>query len=161
MYGQRHRQNGFTLIELMIVVAIIGILAAIAIPQYRDYVARTQLSEAVHLLRGTASVVEEYVLFNGAFPNAANLVNDSVQTSGSYTASTSFSPASDCSEAGVVSSLIRDTANASIAGKSLLYSRSAMGTWSCTKSADDQIDERFLPSHCQNEPLTEEALCAS
>ena len=64
-----HAQKGFTLIELMIVVAIIGILAAIAIPQYQDYIARSQAAEAVNLLGGAKTPIEEYILVNGAFPD--------------------------------------------------------------------------------------------
>jgi type IV pilus assembly protein PilA len=64
-----HIQKGFTLIELMIVVAIIGILAAIAIPQYQDYIARAQASEACTLLGGLKTPIAEYFAVNGAVPN--------------------------------------------------------------------------------------------
>ena len=61
-------QSGFTLIELMIVVAIIGILAAIAIPQYQNYVARAQMSEALSLASGGKVALAEYFNTKGEFP---------------------------------------------------------------------------------------------
>ncbi|WP_048495701.1 pilin [Marinobacter subterrani] len=80
-----HAQKGFTLIELMIVVAIIGILAAIAIPAYQDYTARAQASEAVSLLGALKTPIVEYYLTEGTAPALADLGN--VTQSGEYVAS--------------------------------------------------------------------------
>jgi len=69
-------QKGFTLIELMIVVAIIGILAAIAIPAYQDYTQRAQVSEAFTLISGAKSALAEFAQTNGAYPTTAQLTSD-------------------------------------------------------------------------------------
>lgn len=63
-------QKGFTLIELMIVVAIIGILAAVAIPAYQDYTARAQVSEALNLMGGLKTTVTEIYTTEGSFADA-------------------------------------------------------------------------------------------
>jgi len=62
------KQQGFTLIELMIVVAIIGILAAIAIPAYQDYTIRAQVSEGLNLAGGAKAAISEVVMDSGDFP---------------------------------------------------------------------------------------------
>src|SRR5882672_12340159 len=67
------KQHGFTLIELMIVVAIIGILAAIAIPAYQDYIARSQAAEGVELLGGAKVPMAEYYADKGSWPTSASL----------------------------------------------------------------------------------------
>jgi len=67
----RKKQSGFTLIELMIVVAIIGILAAIAIPQYQNYTGRAQAAEAITLFSGVKTSLAEYYNENDNWPTAA------------------------------------------------------------------------------------------
>jgi type IV pilus assembly protein PilA len=76
-------QQGFTLIELMIVVAIIGILASIAIPAYQDYIARAQAAEAPTLLGGLKTGISEWYSLNGDMPTPGEL---SATTTGKYIA---------------------------------------------------------------------------
>ncbi|HEZ3242249.1 TPA: pilin, partial [Neisseria meningitidis] len=79
-------QKGFTLIELMIVIAIVGILAAVALPAYQDYTARAQVSEAILLAEGQKSAVTEYYLNHGEWPsdNSAAGVASSSTIKGKY-----------------------------------------------------------------------------
>ncbi|HFA9083272.1 TPA: pilin [Neisseria gonorrhoeae] len=73
-------QKGFTLIELMIVIAIVGILAAVALPAYQDYTARAQVSEAILLAEGQKSAVTEYYLNNGEWPKDNGAAGKKIDT---------------------------------------------------------------------------------
>ncbi|HFA4895740.1 TPA: pilin, partial [Neisseria gonorrhoeae] len=162
-------QKGFTLIELMIVIAIVGILAAVALPAYQDYTARAQVSEAILLAEGQKSAVAGYYLNNGKWPkdngNAGVASSDKIK--GKYVQKVEVAK-------GVVTAQMASTGvNKEIQGKRLsLWAKRQDGSvkWFCgqpvkrndAKDADDvtddagtdnggkgKIDTKHLPSTCR------------
>ncbi|HEZ6428474.1 TPA: pilin [Neisseria meningitidis] len=160
-------QKGFTLIELMIVIAIVGILAAVALPAYQDYTARAQVSEAILLAEGQKSAVTEYYLNHGIWPgdNSSAGVATSSKIKGKYVKEVTVAN-------GVITATMLSTGvNKEIQGKKLsLWAKRQDGSvkWFCGQpvqrdakaannadgvtadSGNEKIDTKHLPSTCRD-----------
>ena len=139
-------QKGFTLIELMIVVAIIAILAAIAIPAYQDYVIRSQVSEGASLAEGSKTAVAEYYSNLGVFPptNASAGVAASTSILGTYVTSVQILK-------GVIIVTYGGKANALIGGKLLAFSpftTAGSTKWNCNTGTNTVLG-KYLPTICR------------
>jgi len=151
--GNMRNSKGFTLIELMIVVAIIGILAAVAIPSYQEYIARSQVTEAVGLTAGIKTGVSEYIHNNGAIPSLSDLGSELTEA-GKYVASLTI--ISGGTNQVIIRATMRLTGvNQNISGQTFaLASDDSAKTWSCgSESAlalsETSISDRFLPTACK------------
>ncbi|MBH2389344.1 pilin [Neisseria meningitidis] len=164
-------QKGFTLIELMIVIAIVGILAAVALPAYQDYTARAQVSEAILLAEGQKSAVTEYYLNHGIWPKnntSAGVASSATDIKGKYVQSVTVAN-------GVVTAQMASSGvNKEIQGKKLsLWAKRQDGSvkWFCgqpvTRTAADSddvaaangktadnINTKHLPSTCRDDSST-------
>lgn len=145
-------QKGFTLIELMIVVAIIGILAAIAIPQYQNYIAKSQVSRAMGELGAVKTAVETCVNEGktavGACPlgmTTSNILTATV--AGQAPSTTDGTNAAELTATTAIVGTFADKAAAALkdgTAKTLTWTRTAEGSWACTTTAD----AKYRPSGC-------------
>ena len=142
--SMKRAQQGFTLIELMIVVAIIGILAAVALPAYQDYTKRSRVSEGLSLAAGAKTAMAEYYASNNAWPadNEAAGVAAKADINGNSVASVEvkdntitvvYKPNVDATKNTIV---LTGSANANGGGVS----------WSCKGGT---VDAKFRPSECR------------
>jgi len=142
------KQQGFTLIELMIVVAIIGILAAIAIPAYQDYTIRAQVSEGLNLSGGAKAAVTEYFQDRGVMP-ADNTIAG-LETAGNIQGKYVVSVAVGAGD-GVITVTYGNEAHALIAAQSIRMTADAVTSpgsvrWDCDSAA---IANKHLPAACR------------
>lgn len=161
--------NGFTLIELMIVVTIVAILAAIAISQYQDYVIRSQISEGMSLAAGAKAAVVDFYSRSGHFPGGACLAGNAsvglasaASISGSYVSRVYVAGVVDCPaslEAGSIVTVFSSTgpqkASAAIDGQALLFEPTANAgsiSWQCKRflvGSSVVLKANWVPSSCR------------
>jgi type IV pilus assembly protein PilA len=147
-------QRGFTLIELMIVVAIIGVLASIAVPQYQNYTARAQVSEALNVLSGVKTELAERYAFAGDFGTGSDQGMEELVSQTRYIQSVDYFYRGDNVAIGMA---MRDEepVSSAIRGKRLRVELIADGgsiKWSCMPARQNGIEEKYLPGSCRGEP---------
>ncbi len=138
-------QKGFTLIELMIVVAIIGILAAVAIPAYQDYIARSQVSEAISLTAGGKTPLAEYFNDKGFWPQTASDVVGNL--GGRYVSTITLGGAvGSTGTISVEASMKPSNVNSAITAGTLILTSSDAKGWSCSSG---NLSAKFRPASCR------------
>jgi type IV pilus assembly protein PilA len=152
----RNDDKGFTLIELMIVVAIIGILAAIAIPAYQDYIARSQASEGIMLLGGAKGPMAEFFGDQGRWPESPGSVMGTL--AGKYVSAIYYEAASAAAIAAAsttddlaIEAMFRSAGVSKLLkAKTMLYVTTNAGKiWQCRAGGAAIVDTKYLPASCR------------
>ncbi len=138
-------QQGFTLIELMIVVAIIGILAAVAIPAYQDYIGRAQMAEPISFGGAAKTPIEEFIATNGAFPNQTQL-EAFIDVDRANSIATVTSNPGATSNGNFQFGLSATDLNAALTSQTVRFTRDADGVWEC--SVATAIPTNLRPTGC-------------
>lgn len=135
------KNKGFTIIELMIAVAIIGVLAAIAIPAYQNYIIRAKVSEALTFASQAKTAVAEYYQSQGALPTSNSQAGLAASITGTNVSAVSVD---------TVGAITVTTSIANVTGN-IKFSPTVSGsgiTWSCT--AGGTLDNQYRPSNCKS-----------
>jgi type IV pilus assembly protein PilA len=138
-------QKGFTLIELMIVVAIIGILAAVAIPAYQDYIARSQVSEAVSLTAGGKTPMAEYFADKGVWPSTADQVMGNL--AGKYVSGITITSGAGANASLDLTATMKSAGvNSAITNATLILETATGKTWQCSGGT---LSSKYRPAACR------------
>lgn len=158
---KRTMQQGFTLIELMIVVAIIGILAAVALPAYQDYMTRAQVSEAITLGAGLKTPLAEYGADKGAWPTVVSHLKTSTEEDelaanldGKY-ASIVGTGTDAAKEVTITGTFPAGSYNIKMIDgrakdKVVTFATTDGGAnWKCSSATSDGVEKKYLPTACK------------
>lgn len=151
MKKQFARQQGFTLIELMIVIAIVGILAAIALPAYQDYTVRARMSEPMARLAEAKTTISEFYSATGGLPNANQTGINSLPTT--IIQLITYASVGNQPEirAFVHASVIPGATNPQgFQLRGTINNANRTITWVCQPTAANALNINFLPANCRN-----------
>lgn len=143
---KQQAQKGFTLIELMIVVAIIGILAAVAIPAYNDYIQKAQMSEAFSEVGGMQTAISAFAQENGTYPAATDIAAGI-----GATVAGKYSSAVTTAATGVIVVTMASPSGADVTGKTVTFTPPATIAgatnflFTCTSTAL----QKYVPKTCK------------
>lgn len=144
------RQQGFTLIELMIVIAIVGILAAIALPAYQDYTVRARMSEPMARLAEAKTTVAEFYAANGAIPTGAQSGLNSEPTLIIQLITYASTGGQPILRAIVHNSVMpSETDDGGFELIGILNDRQRTITWDCQPAGTNPVPANYLPANCR------------
>ena len=142
-------QKGFTLIELMIVIAVIGVLAAVALPQYQKYIGKSEAASALATLSGLRTNIEAYTLEQGSFPDTETTPALKNRLGFPSAIIEAIEAEAGVSSAGniILSFDQVPDASPSVSNYKLALARNAQGGWACISTATEESG--VLPKGCQ------------